>query len=226
MSLTSVSDPIAALASQSAKTAAANADSRNHLDQKSFLALMIAQFKNQDPTKPQDPSQFLGQLAQFSTVSGIQDMQNSLGALSDSLRSNNVLNGATLVGHSILAPHDSTTFTGIEPTSGAVDVPAGASTVQISVRDAAGQLIRHFDVPAQQGLTDFSWSGVTDRGDVAVPGAYTFSAVANVAGKAESLPMLLTTRVDSVTIDAQTNGLVLNTRGMGSIALSDVRRVM
>src|SRR5215831_6213537 len=111
MSVTSVNDPIAALAAQS-KAAASSANSSDKLDQKSFLQLMIAQFKNQDPTKPQDPSQFLGQLAQFSTVSGIQDMENSLGALSSSLRSTNVLNGATLVGHQILAPHDTTTFTG------------------------------------------------------------------------------------------------------------------
>src|SRR5690349_16733305 len=170
-------DPISSLASQTIASSAAKSPDR--LDQKSFLQLMIAQFKNQDPTKPQDPSQFLGQLAQFSTVSGIQDMQASLGTLSDSLRSTNVLNGATLVGHSVLAPRDSSTFTGNEGISGAIDAPSGASSVQINVKDASGQLVRHFTVQAQQGLTDFSWDGVTDRGDVAAPGNYTFSAIAN-----------------------------------------------
>ncbi|HYM34456.1 MAG TPA: flagellar hook capping FlgD N-terminal domain-containing protein [Steroidobacteraceae bacterium] len=226
MSVTTVSDPIAALAAQSQATAAsANANTANRLDQKSFLQLMIAQFKNQDPTKPQDPAQFLGQLAQFSTVSGIQDMQTSLSALSDSLRSTNVLNGATLVGHSILAPNDTTALTGTSGISGAIDVPAGATSVQINVRDASGQLVRHFTIPAQQGLTDFSWDGVTDRGDIAAPGTYSFSADANVAGQAQSLQMLLSTRVNSVTIDPTTNGLTLNTV-MGPIALADVRRVM
>ncbi len=226
MSLTTVSDPIAALAAQPTPTASTtNIGASNQLNQKSFLQLMIAQFKNQDPTKPQDPAQFLGELAQFSTVSGIQGMQTSLSALSDSLRSTNVLNGATLVGHSVLAPGDTSTLTDSQGIGGAVDVPAGASVVQINVTDSSGQLVRRFDAPAQQGLTDFTWDGITDSGVQAAPGTYKFSAAANVGGQAESLPMLLNTRVNSVTVDPTTNGLTLNT-GLGSIALSHVRRVM
>jgi flagellar basal-body rod modification protein FlgD len=217
-------DPINALASQPVSSGAANA--RDKLDQKSFLQLMIAQFRNQDPTKPQDPSQFLGQLAQFSTVSGIQDMQGSIAALSDSLRSSNVLSGANLVGHSILAPHDAASRGDGEAISGAIDVPSGASNLQITVKDSSGQLVRTFDVNASEGLSEFSWNGVNDRGEATSAGTYSITAQANVLGKNESLPVLLNTRVDSVTIDAATNNLVLNTRGLGAIAMSDVRRVM
>src|SRR5215831_4185143 len=114
-------DPINSLAQPNVTSGAAKA--RDQLNQKSFLQLMIAQFKNQDPTKPQDPAQFLGQLAQFSTVSGIQDMQTSLGALSDSLRSASVLNGATLVGHSVLTASSSTALNSGDTINGAIDVP-------------------------------------------------------------------------------------------------------
>ena len=62
---------------------------------------MIAQLKNQDPFKPMDPAQFLGQLAQFGTVTGIQDMQGSFSTLSDSLRSAQVLGGTALVGRTV-----------------------------------------------------------------------------------------------------------------------------
>ena len=220
----STTDAINALASQNVASGAAK--SRDRLDQKSFLQLMIAQFKNQDPTKPQDPAQFLGQLAQFSTVSGIQDMQGSIGSLSESLRSQNVLSGAILVGHSILAPSTSVARGGTENVSGAVDVPAGTTTVQISVKDAAGQLVRRFDVPAYEGLSEFTWDGVTDRGEAAAAGNYVLSADARVLGKNESLPVLLNTKVDSVTIDPGTNNLVLNTRGLGAVAMTQVRRVM
>jgi flagellar hook assembly protein FlgD len=75
------------------------------------------------------------------------------------------------------------------------------------------------------GLTDFTWDGVTDNGVRAAAGAYTFEAIANVGGRAESLEPLLASRVSSVTIDA-TRGLTLNTNDLGSRALSDVRRVM
>jgi flagellar basal-body rod modification protein FlgD len=217
-------DSINALATQNVASSAAKA--RDRLDQKSFLQLMIAQFRNQDPTKPQDPAQFLGQLAQFSTVSGIQDMQGSIGSLSDSLRSSNVLSGAILVGHSILAPHDVATRGATENVSGAIDVPPGTTSIQVTVKDAAGQLVRRFDVPAYEGLSEFSWDGVTDRGEAAAAGTYKFAAEARVLGKNESVPILLNTKVDSVTIDPTTNNLVLNTRGIGAVAMSDVRRVM
>ena len=59
---------------------------KDTIGQEQFMSLMIAQLRNQDPTKPMDPSAFLGQLAQFGTVSGIQDMQGSLSSLSDALR--------------------------------------------------------------------------------------------------------------------------------------------
>ena len=217
-------DSINSLASQNVASGAAKA--KNKLDQSSFLQLMIAQFRNQDPTKPQDPAQFLGQLAQFSTISGIQDMQGSIGALSESLRSSNVLSGAILVGHSILAPHETATRGAAEAVTGSIDVPAGTTNVQVTVKDAAGQLVRTFDVKASEGLSEFSWDGVTDRGEVAAAGTYTFAAQARVLGKNESVPVLLNTKVDSVTIDPSTNALVLNTRGLGAIAMSDVRRVM
>lgn len=217
-------DPINTLATQNVASGAVKA--RDRLDQRSFLQLMIAQFRNQDPTKPQDPAQFLGQLAQFSTVSGIQDMQSSIGSLSDSLRSSNVLSGAIMVGHSILAPDDTVARGATETVSGAIDVPAGTTSIQVTVKDAAGQLVRRFDVPASEGLTEFSWNGVDDVGDAAAAGTYTLSAQAKVLGKNESLPVLINTKVDSVTIDPATNNLVLNTRGLGAVAMSDVRRVM
>ena len=220
-----VSDPINALASQS-NVASSALKARDKLDQNSFLKLMITQFRNQDPTKPQDPTAFLGQLAQFSTVSGIQDMQTSLSTLSDSLRSTQMLDGTVMVGHQVLARSDTNIYTAGGIMNGALDVPAGATSVQVSVKDSAGQLVRSMTVPAQQGLMDFAWDGVTDRGSQAATGRYSVSAVANVNGSSASVPVLMSSRVDSVTIDPKSNQLTLNTSSIGSISLGDVRRLM
>jgi flagellar basal-body rod modification protein FlgD len=220
-----IADPIAALAAQS--SVAANASKpKDQLDQASFLRLMIAQFRNQDPTKPQDPSQFLGQLAQFSTVSGIQGMQTSLTSLSDSLRSSQVLDGASLVGRQILAPQDTVNYSGTGLVTGALDMPTGASTVEFSVTDSAGQLVRRVTMPATNGTMEFAWDGATDQGTHVAAGQYKLSAIANVGGKNESLPVLLASQVDSVTIDPTSHQLTLNTATLGPIALSNVRRVM
>jgi flagellar basal-body rod modification protein FlgD len=198
---------------------------KDQLGQTEFLELMIAQLKNQDPFKAMDPTQFLGQLAQFGTVSGIQDMQAAFGTLSDAMRSSQVLDGATMVGRDVLVAGDEIKLAAEGSARGAIDIPDGASAVQITVRDASGQLVRRMSVPAAPGLTDFSWDGTTDTGVRASAGQYTFEAVANVGGKSESLEMLLAGRVNSVTIDSVT-GLTLNTTGLGARSLSEVRRVM
>jgi len=220
----SVTDSISALAAQT-EAASSSSKSRNALDQNSFLKLMIAQFRNQDPTKPKDPSEFLGQLAQFSTVSGIQEMQGTIGALADSLRSASVMNGANLVGRDVLVPNAAIDLAANEPVHGALDVPNGVTTVDVVIKDQAGQLVRRMAVPANGAATDFTWDGVTDLGGTAPAGRYQISATARVGNASESVDVLLTTRVSSVTIDPKTNDLILNTRNVGSVPIASVRRI-
>jgi flagellar basal-body rod modification protein FlgD len=198
---------------------------KDQLGQAEFLELMIAQLKNQDPFKAMDPSQFLGQLAQFGTVSGISEMKEAFGTLSDAMRSSQVLDGATMVGREVLLPSDEVLLQAEGTVKGAIDVPTGTNALQVNIRDANGTLVRSLPLQTTSGLQEFSWDGVADNGTRAPAGEYTFEAVANVAGKSGSLEMLMAGRVNSVTIDAAT-GLTLNTSNLGSRSLSDVRRVM
>lgn len=201
------------------------ATSKDQLGQAEFLELMIAQLKNQDPFKAMDPSQFLGQLAQFGTVSGIQEMQGAIATLSDSLRSSQVLDGATMVGREVLVASEEISLGAEGPVRGAIDVPQGVSSLQLHVRDASGTLVRTMTLPASAGLSDFTWDGARDNGTRAAPGEYAFEAIAGIGGQPVSLETLLTSRVASVTIDGA-RGLTLNTNDLGARSLSDVRRVM
>jgi flagellar basal-body rod modification protein FlgD len=198
---------------------------KDQLGQAEFLELMIAQLKNQDPFKAMDPSQFLGQLAQFGTVSGIAEIKEAFGTLSESMRSSQVLDGATMVGREVLVPSDEVMLQAEGSVKGAIDVPTGTNALQVNIRDVNGALVRSMTLPTTSGLQEFSWDGVADNGTRAAAGEYTFEAVANVAGRSGSLEMLMAGRVNSVTIDAAT-GLTLNTSNLGSRSLSDVRRVM
>src|SRR5678815_2048827 len=94
------SDPDALAARRAANEAVAK---KNELNQDDFLTLMITQLKNQDPFKPMDPAQYVGQLAQFSSVSGLSDMNKNITALTSSLRGNQVLDGAALIGRTVIA---------------------------------------------------------------------------------------------------------------------------
>lgn len=198
---------------------------KDKLGQAQFMQLMIAQLRNQDPTKPMDPSEFLGQLAQFGTVSGIQDMQTSLTTLADSLRSSQLLGGTSLVGHQVMATADSAYVGATGGISGAVDMPEGANAAVLVVTDASGQLIRRMPLSTQQGLAEFQWDGLNDQGEHAPAGNYTIQAIANFSGIEEQLETQIASRVGSVTLDPATNSLTVNT-DIGPIPLSRVRRVM
>jgi flagellar basal-body rod modification protein FlgD len=198
---------------------------KDKLGQAQFMQLMIAQLRNQDPTKPMDPSEFLGQLAQFGTVSGIQDMQTSLSTLSDALRSSQVLGGTNLVGRDVLATADTAALGATGDVQGAVTIPEGTNAALLVVTDASGQLIRKMPLSTQEGEAAFTWDGTTDLGTRAPAGNYTLTALANVGGADEQLETQLSSRVGSVTIDPANNSLTLNT-SLGPIPLSHVRRVM
>jgi flagellar basal-body rod modification protein FlgD len=212
-------------ASSAAASAAAGTSRQDQLGQDAFLKLMIAQIKNQDPTKPADPTAFLGQLAQFSTVTGIQNMQDSISSLSNALRGSQVLNGTSLVGHAVLAAGDSAALGTDGSVYGATTIPSGASQVSIIVSDTSGQQIAQIPLSTQQGEADFSWDGTNGLGERVAPGTYKFSAIANVGGANQQLETQIASYVNSVSIDPTTYELTLNT-DIGPIALSAVRQVM
>ena len=119
---------------------AANAK-KTELNQEDFLTLMITQLKNQDPFKPMDPAQYVGQLAQFSSVSGLAEMnKHDRRADRARLRGNQVLDGAALIGRTVIAAGQPDLSDPCPPKArrvgpqGAIDVPAGASSVQLVVQ--------------------------------------------------------------------------------------------
>lgn len=223
----STTDPIAQISAQTqaALAASGNAKQADQLGINEFLHLMTVQLRNQDPMKPLDATEFVAQLAQFGSVSGIQDMQGSIESLASSLRSNQVLNGAALVGREVLCAASDTTIVAGETVRGQIDVPEGTSNLTIVVKDAQGQAVRTMTATPGAGVNSFEWDGLTSDGDVAPSGTYQIEAVANIGGSSYSLETLLTTRVASVSIDSLGTNLTLNT-GIGTVSLADVRRVM
>jgi flagellar basal-body rod modification protein FlgD len=224
----STTDPIASLAAQT-QAALAGAQTRksaSSLGIEDFLTLMTTQLKNQDPMKPLEGTEFVAQLAQFGAVSGIQNMQASIESLASSLRSTQVLNGTTLVGHDVLAQADSFSFTPGVGVTGEVDVPPGAASLQIRITDSSGALVRELNTAPTSGGNTFVWDGKRADGTAAEAGKYDIEAIASAGSASESLEVMLSGRVSSVTIDSRGNGLTLNTSALGPIAMNNVRRVM
>ncbi|HEY6642614.1 flagellar hook assembly protein FlgD [Povalibacter sp.] len=224
----STNDSIAALASQTqaALAAAQKQKTANSLGIEDFLTLMTTQLKNQDPMKPLEGTEFVAQLAQFGAVSGIQGMQSSIESLSTSLRSTQVMNGTTLVGHDVLAAADGFAFTQGVGVSGEIDVPYGVSSLQIRITDSTGALVKEINTVPTDGVNTFAWDGLRNDGTAATSGAYDIEAIATLGSERGSLEVLMSGRVSSVTIDSTGTGLTLNTSALGPLAMNNIRRVM
>jgi flagellar basal-body rod modification protein FlgD len=215
-----------------ARAQAANAANakKTELGQDDFLKLMITQLKNQDPMKPLDPSQYVGQLAQFSSVAGLKEMNASITSLTDSLRGNRVLDGANLIGRTVVAEGNqvylgapSEERIGI---AGAVTVPKGTTSLQLVVKDSSGATIKTAALDHGSGLHGFTWDGTNDAGTAVVAGSYKVELLANVAGKTESLKTSIAAGVSSVALDPVTGSLLLDTDVLGEVSMSDVERVL
>lgn len=203
------------------------AAAKDELGQQQFLELMIAQFRNQDPFEPMTNGEFLSQLAQFGTVSGIGDLQQSFSALSESIYSDQALQAAGLVGHQVLARTDTGYLTDGGTMNGAVNLSAGASGVTVEITDMTGQLVRRMDLGARgSGLSQWQWDGLNNEGEVAPAGHYRVSTIVSRGNQIESAQTLIGATIESVTLGRNGQGLTLNIAGQGALRLSEVDRIL
>jgi flagellar basal-body rod modification protein FlgD len=197
---------------------------KDELGQEDFLNLMITQLKNQDPFKPMESGEFLGQLAQFGTVQGLAELQTSFDSLSGSLVSNQALQAASLVGREALVASSKVSLESGEGASGAIELPSATTQVRIQVRDSSGQLVREMSLGNQSaGLVPFSWDGKLDDGTTAPAGSYQFSADFLDGDEAEAATTLLNASIDSVRFGA--DGFSVQVRGIGEVPFTAVREI-
>jgi flagellar basal-body rod modification protein FlgD len=204
---------------------------KTELNQEDFLTLMITQLKHQDPFKPMDPSQYVGQLAQFSQVSGLADMNKQISALTENLRGNAVMDGASLIGRTVMAEgKDVYLPAAVEGQErgpqGLVTIPAASSSVQLVIKDSTGALVKTQALDNTRGTYAFSWDGTTDAGTPAAAGSYRIEVIAKVGGENVSLPTSVATEVTSVALDPATGSLMLETHPLGDLKMSAVQRVL
>ena len=200
---------------------------RDKVSQEAFLELMVTQLKNQDPMKPMENGEFLSQIAQFGTVSGINELQTSFGTLATALQSSQALQASTMVGRRVLIEHDKMIVNGTDPTKFALDLPVEASKVRVSIHDAAGSLVRRLELgPTKAGMGDVAWDGLDALGNQMPAGAYTLKAEALIDGKAQAVTTLVRAPVESVTLPRTGEAPVLNLSDYGAFKIDAIKRVL
>lgn len=204
-----------------------NTRDNDELGQAEFLALMTAQLQYQDPLKPMENGDFLGQMAQFGTVSGINDLNATFNNLSASFQSNQALQASTLVGRRVLVPSQTGTLNDGASLMGSVELAQPASKLVITIKNSAGQLVNRQELGLQQaGLIDFEWNGLDADGNNLPSGEYQIAAEVYRGTEVSSGSMFSVVDVESVTLGVGGQDLTLSVSGLGDIDMGQVRKIM
>ena len=188
-----------------------------------FLALLVAQMQNQDPLNPLDNAEVTSQMAQLSTVQGIEDMNATLDALAASMGVNQVTQAANLIGSAVLVPGDSISPAELENVMG-FELSRPADQVTVDIFDAAGGAVRSLDLgPREDGVNLLAWDGLTGSGEAAPDGAYTFRINATQGGEQVDSTALHLGLVNSVSQNSQ--GVQINLADNESVTYADIRQI-
>jgi len=163
MSAIDNSNPASSVLDQySASTKNAEKPKTNEMGQDEFLKLMIAELNNQNPLDPQDNGEFIAQLAQFSTVEGLDKLNNTTEGMSDGMRSSQALQASSLVGQSVIVEGNELGLLlkqGI--ISSQTDLPESATDLKLDIKDENGQLLEQISL-GNHGAGEMSvrWDGL------------------------------------------------------------------
>lgn len=191
-----------------------------------FLQLLVTQMKNQNPLDPQDNTQFVSQLAQFSSLESMQNLTASVDSISTSYQSSQALQASSLVGRSVIVNAGATYVDPAKGMSGQMVIPATTTATTIKISNSDGVVVNTIDLgPQKAGTTDFSWDGKDSSGKALAAGNYSFAANGTIKGAGTALTTYLPATVNSVTTAASGGTMTLNLAGGTSIALSKVQTI-
>jgi flagellar basal-body rod modification protein FlgD len=188
-----------------------------------FMTLLVTQMKNQDPLNPMDNAQVTSQMAQLSTVTGIDKLNNTLESLISNVQSGQSYQASSMIGHNVLVSGNEVSTSGTGGYFG-IDLPIGADKVSVAIKDSAGTTIRTVELGKQDaGTLPLKWDGLADDGSVAKTGSYKFDVTASIASTSAAATGLSYAQVMS--ISNSTSGIKLNLNNLASVSTSDVKEI-
>lgn len=193
--------------------------------QNNFLRMLVTQLNNQDPLNPLDNSQLTSQLAQISTVSGMQTMNATLSQLLSQVSASRAMDSAALIGRTVMVPGKLVSVEGGVPGKIGLDLPSTADAVTVDVLDNNGNVVRTIDMKGQTaGVHDIAWDGKNNAGVAVADGDYTFKVTATANGASVQPVALVYGKVQSISGDS--TGVVVDIGGGQTANVDDVRRII
>ncbi|BAU58871.1 flagellar hook assembly protein FlgD [Halorhodospira halochloris] len=191
-----------------------------------FLKLMLTQLENQDPTDPQDTEQMMGQIAQFTTAAGINELKSEFQEFFEHMRSDQSLRAAQLVGREVLTDSGE----GYLPEDGdlqaILQLESSAPNLTVEIENEHGERVHREQLgQVSEGEHPFVWDGTDEDGQRLPQGQYTLQAYTEDGDEREPVGTLVGAQVTSVSMGMDGRPPELNVAGLGDISLSDVKRV-
>jgi flagellar basal-body rod modification protein FlgD len=180
-----------------------------NLGKEDFLKLLVTQLRFQDPLSPDDPKEFVAQLAQFSSLEqqinvnqSLENVGNLVSSLKDSV---GMSRGVSLLGKTVKGQGNSLSLAGGQAMAASYQLPRDAKEVKISIFDGGGGLVRTLNLGSQAtGLRQFSWDGKNADGKLAADGSYTYQVTAlDSQGNGIEVTNYFTGKVQEVFQDSQ-----------------------
>ena len=194
---------------------------KNTLGQEDFLKLMTAQLQNQDPFAPIDNGDFTAQMAQFSTVTGITEINNNLTNLGSKLEPNRVATAAQFLGHSVLVPGQVASPDDKGEIHGVVDLPGYSNDVGLTFTSPSGEIVHTMNLGSnEKGLVGFSWVDIPE--DIKKDKTrLTIQAYAGNGEASDGLTTAVYNKVIAASAPKNTEDVILETKDYGEISASD-----
>lgn len=188
-----------------------------------FMTLLVTQMRNQDPLNPLDNAQVTSQLAQLSTVTGIDKLNETVSALSANFMSGQNLQAASMIGHGVVVPGNNLELKDGRSVFG-FELPQSADSLTIQIKNAEGLIVKTMKSnSADFGFNSLTWDGKNDSGEIMPNGDYSFSIDAKSGDKSLDVTGLSFGLVSSIAFGNQ--GAKLTVGNWGEINFSEVRQI-
>ncbi len=215
--------------SSSSTSTTSSAKNTSIASQDQFLKLLVAQLQAQDPLNPMDNAQMTSQLAQISTVDGINKLNTTVTSMLDQLGAVDQLNAASMIGHTVLVDGHRIQLSygddGSAVAGGGITLDGSASNVKVEIKDSNGTVVDTIDLGAlAAGNHAFTWDGLSSADAKMTAGNYTFNVTATNNGTAVKATEMNFGLVDSVLRDTDGN-VQLSLAGLGLYKQDEVRQL-
>ena len=189
-----------------------------------FLTLLTTQLKNQDPMNPLENAEVTSQLAQMSTVDGIERLNKMFQQFLDAQEAAETMNAAALVGRGVLVPGNGMILTDAGGVGG-FNLDQPAQQVTVSIRDSAGIEIASVKLDnVEAGAHNYVWDGTSTGGERAANGLYTVKVSAIDGDDAVGVRSLEFGQVTGVMRGPR--GADLQVGSLGIFQLNDIKQIL